>query len=427
MYGILTCTAKKGFLKATTNGFDKSDVGKNVQEKPFNPKNDISMESSKAVKKIVQGMSLEEKIYQLLILPVSGNSKANIRTKHFKYAPGAVILFKFNLANKAESVQNFIFSYVKSFDQQYRETASPHVFRKTAILPFFALDNEGGPVFRTAGITSKVPSAYDVAKNFEAEEAERLYALLAEQMRAMGISMNLAPVCETGNAKTGVLEKRYFSEDAQKVSDFASAFVNAHEKQQIATVLKHFPNSGNDDTHKKASRIDGTYTEFLKSCESFKKPLKNSSGIMLSHSIVTAISELPFCLSKPGIDFLKNNLNYDGLIISDDIVMKALEAYGKTYSDLAFKLLMAGCDFILYSASDFPKLVSELMKKANNEPSFERRVNNAVCKILSTKIKLGLIDNNGNNLLYTYSPPFDAENFYKIKDQCDKILNDKGF
>lgn len=370
-------------------------------------------------------MSLTEKIYQVFMLSVSGSTPSSVVAKNFKYTPAAVILYGFNFTHKPETVRAFIEAYINAFQENHTINTKDSKYYSFGIMPFFATDNEGGKVFRTSKLTSKQPAPFDVASRFSLNEAMDLYSFQASQMQLLGVSMNLAPICEVSNDKKTFLGKRAFSTKANVVSNYSDVFVKAHQDKNIACVLKHFPDTGFDDPHHNISVVEGN--DLLTACKSFYKPLKKASAVMLSHSIIKSIDDKPFCLSKKGIDFLVNNLEYGGIIMSDDIIMKALKPYGKNYSDLAYKLLMAGCDMILYSAPDFNTIIDNLVEKCKSEKDFELRINEAVKKILLAKVKIGLIDLYGENLFYSSSQNFDTRSYIKIKEACDNLIYQKGF
>lgn len=374
---------------------------------------------------IAASMSLTEKIYQLLVLSVSGNSLKTVRAGKFRFAPGGVILFKFNFADTAETVYDFITAYEKNFEANTKKNAPVYAMY---IPPFFATDNEGGAVFRTSRVTSHLPFANDIAKNFSPLDAQKLFTLQSHQMAALRLSMNLAPICETGDFTTAVMGKRLFSDDTASVADYTTRFINAHKADGIACVVKHFPGSGNADTHRSASKITGSYNDVVTACESFRAPLRAAQAVMLSHTIVECFDDKPFCLSPAGIDFLKTEFRYDGIVMSDDIIMKALRPYAENYSDLAYHLISAGCDMILYSANDFPLLVDGLLAKAQTDEAFSNRITEAVTTVLRVKLENGLIDENGEprteesfNKNY-----FDAEYFYDAKEKANRLLLEKN-
>ena len=364
-------------------------------------------------REIATKMSITEKIYQVLMLSVSGKTAGEVKAAHFRYAPGAGILFKFNVANTPQKVHAFIVSYQKHFAE----------YARASVPAFFAIDNEGGAVFRTSLITSVLPYASDVAKHFTVAEAETLFAYLARQMKALSISMNLAPVCEAGDEATAVLGKRLFSANTTQVADYATRFVAAHAGENIACVVKHFPGSGHEDTHRAVSKITGSRESLLALCESFRIPLRHAQAVMLSHSIAECLDNKPFCLSPSSVDFLKTEFRYDGLIMSDDIIMKALRPYAKNYVELAYQMISAGCDLILYSASDFNLLVDGLAAKAEQNPLFLSRVTEAVEKILLVKLENGLISAKED---FAADEAFDAQKFYSAKESFGQLLRGKS-
>lgn len=379
-----------------------------------------------AAQKIVSQMSLTEKLYQVCMLSVSGKSENEIAAQSFRYPPGAVILFKFNFASEPEAVHRFIGAYEKSFLRNY-DANTEDTQTGTYIAPFFATDNEGGKVFRTAEVTTHLPYAFDTARYFSVSEAKNLYTLEAIQLHELRVSMNLAPVCETGDAENGILGKRYFSAASETTSDYAVCFVQSHQDQNIACVLKHFPGSGTADTHRGVSMFAGTYEDLLHMSESFREPLKTASAVMVSHVVVPCLGDKAFCLSAAGIDFLRKEFHYSGIIMSDDIIMKALQPYAKNYSELAYTALMAGCDMILYSAPDFNRLIDNLTEKAQNDPAFEKRLDEAVRTILVGKLKIGLFDTHENGKRYKSEQSFNAEKYYEAKTKAKAILKAKNF
>lgn len=405
LYCFLFC----GFSTCTKNKRDENQTQvKNISKTSPTEAELIKLNA----KKILDEMNLTEKLYQVLMLSVAGNKDIFVRAEKFKYPPGGIILFKFNFDKDPIAVYKFI----KAYEKKFKDKVITNNFTKTFIPPFFATDNEGGKVFRTAELTSTLPYPNELTKNFPLAEAEKLFLFNAQQMNALGLSMNLAPICEYGNTQSSFLGKRIFSEAPKKVSAYTSSFVIAHRKENISCVLKHFPGSGNDDTHKGISKISGNYEELLTLCKSFRIPLKNSQVVMLSHAVAEVLDDLPFCLSKKGIDFLKSEFQYDGIIMSDDITMKALSPYAKNNIDLAYKMILAGCDLILYSATDFNNLVDGLVKKAEADANFVKRLNEAVEKILIAKLQNKLINEEKN-------ADFDSVKFYSAKTEAEKLLN----
>ncbi|PIE98060.1 MAG: glycosyl hydrolase family 3 [Treponema sp.] len=376
--------------------------------------------TSEELSDVVKSMSREERAAQVLLVSVGGSVEfPAYQYKHFEgIVPGGIIFFKFNLADTPQKMRGF----VESCHQGFYKIAE---LSKRQYLPqLIALDNEGGGVYRTKHLTSALPYAEEVPINFTAKEAEELYYLTAVQMKELGVSVNLAPVCETAQKDKGsILGRRVFSDNCKTTEKYSTAFVKGMQRGGVSCVVKHFPGNGNEDLHSKGSSIKCDYNHFLENyVKPFKSALNESSIVMVSHVTVNCMDEKPYCFSKKGIDFLRNDLKFTGLIMTDDLVMKALQKEGKTIADLAISALEAGCDMLMYSGRDVKLLVNIIAEKARTNPEFEKRLNNAVLKILEAKQRAGLIDAQGKPKKLA---PFDFSKFINAKNKAGKLVKSK--
>ena len=197
----------------------------------------------------VENLPLEEKISQLFIENLEGNTKFRpvekintisnkVTTSGDSYIiPGGYLFFSFNVGNTPEQIMEFTASIIEYCKENNR------------ITPFLAIDQEGGYVNRLRKINGPLPSAEVVAKKSSLENAKLLYEYQAQQMNLLGFNMNLAPVAEIcTNDNKSFLTERSFG-DSQQVIDFGRVCVSSYEKNNIATVLKHFPGNTNTDPH----------------------------------------------------------------------------------------------------------------------------------------------------------------------------------
>ena len=154
----------------------------------------------------------------------------------------------------------------------------------------------------------------------------------------------------------------------------------------------------------------------------FCRILCGTDGVVLiSHAEVSFIDKKPFCFSKKGIEkILRNELNFKGLIITDDMAMKALKTDGHSTADNVLLALEAGCDMVMCSEAKFKELVEAISKKMKNESDFLKRIDDAVFTILKTKIKMGIIDE-ACKPIEKYK--FNKEKFYKAKKAAESILS----
>lgn len=278
------------------------------------------------------------------------------------------------------------------------------------IPPFFAIDHEGGEVNRLRGIASPLPSAQSVARFLTPEEAEKLYTYAAEQIAALGIHVNFAPLAETfGSHNAEFLGRRSFG-TAEQVETYASAFVRAFNKGGVFCVLKHFPGNTNDDPHTvqpvlngSASEIENLYFTPFSSVLTFLRlscygqfsglfPFP-TAGVLMSHARVQVFDEKnPACFSPVLIrDILQNKLGFDGLVFSDDLYMGALASQDFSPAEAAEKALRAGVHIFMLSRSVYRDFIPDIAAKAASDPDLSSLIDNAVIKIVRAKIFMGLI------------------------------------
>jgi beta-glucosidase-like glycosyl hydrolase len=189
---------------------------------------------------------------------------------------------------------------------------------------------------------------------------EKIANAIAKEMKSIGIHWNLAPVCDiNSNPKNPVINIRSFGEDKNIVSKNVVDYINGLHKENIISCAKHFP--GHGDTETDSHTAFPVITKSLQELEQnemipFVEAIKSGvKSIMLGHLIVKSISELPMSLSNEAVKYLRNKLNFNGLILTDALDMQAItDTYGDDAPLLAFK---AGVDIILMPEN--PMLVIE--------------------------------------------------------------------
>lgn len=260
---------------------------------------------------------------------------------------GSVVFLGYNFKNK-ENIQQLTSLFSKA-------AGSNKIF--------IALDMEGGSVQRLGrklGYPS-IPSAKSVAQSQSPAQARQSYKKLAEISRSAGFNMNLGPVVDLlVNPANPVIAKwnRSYSADPAKVTAYASEFVKAHSELGIITVLKHFPGHGSSasDSHEGFVNITNSWKE--SELIPFKKMISsgNAPAIMPGHLIHKNIATdgVPVSISKPAISgLLRKKMNYQGLVISDDLQMGAI-AQHYNYRSTLIKAINAGVDILMISNSRKP-------------------------------------------------------------------------
>ena len=343
-----------------------------------------------AIRQLLSGLSVEEKAAQVLMVSIAGNTAPDTKSiAAFKgLVPGAVLLFGYNIAETPQETAAFL----ESATQSLRNAAqtSGH----TAIPPLYALDNEGGTVYRTRRITAPLAAAEEIGKTFSVEQTRELYRLLGVQMRELGIHLNLAPVAEARTAETAAaLGTRTFSAEPEQAGQYAAAAVYGMQKAGMLATVKHFPGNGTADLHKGAAALTVDYDTFLnRYCAVFQPSIEaDAAAVLISHITVPVVEAAPFCFSAKGIALLRRTLGFSGLIITDDIAMKALRQNGASPAENAVRAIAAGCDMVMCSLPNIYPLIEAIAEKARTDTAFARRLDEAASRVLTAKLRAGII------------------------------------
>ncbi|WP_230974536.1 glycoside hydrolase family 3 N-terminal domain-containing protein [Treponema vincentii] len=350
-----------------------------------------SSQNEASLRAVVSQLSLEEKAAQVLMVNIAGSKTADAKSiASFKgTVPGAVLLFGYNIADTPQAVADFLESAAQGFQSTAQRSG------RTFVPPLFALDNEGGTVYRTRRITAPLPAAEEIGKRFSVEETEELYRLLGQQMRELGLHLNLAPVAEAGTEDVATaLGTRTFSSEPEQAGQYAAAAVRGMQNTGILAAVKHFPGNSAADLHKSAAELTVDYEAFLsRYCSVFQPSITDdAAAVLISHITVPAVEAAPFCFSTKGIALLRNVLGFSGLIITDDIAMQALNRNGASPEENAVRAIAAGCDMVMCSLSKIYPLVEAIAEKARTDTAFAKRLDEAVLHVLTAKQKVQLID-----------------------------------
>ena len=396
------------------------------KQTPFGSKEEGCIDD---VRSIFNAMTPGEKAAQVLMTGIDGKeSFAKYLYGHFEgTVPGAILLFKSNVADSPEGV----FTFLQDCDRAFDSLSSP-----APVL--FAIDHEGGLVYRMGTVTSRLPSAADVATHLDVATARALYESAGTQLSTLGIHMNLAPVAETlMDENKEFLGTRSFSSSGKLASAYAAAAVYGYQKAGVAAVVKHFPGNGSGDPHRKLPVIDVSRKALEKNfIAPFKATMKSRpDAVLVSHVIVSAIDpDAPFCLSHRGVTgLLRRELGFDGLVITDDIAMSALSKNGYEPEQAAVLALHAGCDMIMTSSPDIRSVARAIADEAIRDKQFSKRLDEAVLRVLNVKARVGLISTSRKRFARFVhqaggspgsSDRFDVTGFLAARKEGDRILEE---
>ncbi len=249
-----------------------------------------------------------------------------------KIKPGGIVFFLKNIIN---------------YEQTY--TLIKKIIEGLDYCPFLGIDLEGGKVNRFKNVLPPLPSFSDLGKTKNRKIIQRHAELSAKAMKVFGLNTNFSPVVDLDFGYRNGLEGRTLGTDPNFVTSFAKTYLKVFKKYQIFTSLKHFPGLGRAmlDTHFSLPSIDISFSELeQKDLFPFKRLKDFAPFTMVNHAHYTCFESeiLPASLSPIVIqNLLKDKLNYKGIVITDDLAMKAVDKY----EDAPLRAFKAGADMIL--------------------------------------------------------------------------------
>lgn len=259
---------------------------------------------------------------------------------------GGVILFKHNYQDPGQLAE--LVNEIQTLRDEYPL--------------FISVDQEGGRVKRFQTHFTQFPAMYELGKKDSPKLTFELHKVMAEELSACGVNLNFSPCCDIWtNENNKVIGDRAFGTTLDEVEKHVSAAIRGLHTGKVLACSKHFPGHGNTT---KDSHFDLPYVtkplEDLRE-EELKPFLKASKSrvefMMMAHLVVDAIDkELPCTLSKKAYDFLRDELKYKKIIITDDMEMKAI-ADRHSNAEAGRMALSAGADIILYRSFETTKEV----------------------------------------------------------------------
>lgn len=284
---------------------------------------------------IVDSMTTTEKVGQMVMIGVQGTDVTDdsLYMLH-QYHMGGVILFDRNMES-ADQTKKLIADLQAKADQK--------------VPLFIGVDEEGGQVVRGKSFLTPPPSEQEIGRSGEVTRAEESARQTAEKLKKLSFNVNFAPVADVGEYA------RSFSADPEQAAKFVEAAAQGYEQQHMMYALKHFPGIGRGtvDSHEDISSITATKAELLKrDIVPFQKVIDERQSedyfVLVSHLRYPALDgENPASLSKTvQTDFLRGELGYRGLIITDDVEMGALAKH-YSFRELGVKAVEAGSDIVL--------------------------------------------------------------------------------
>lgn len=243
------------------------------------------------------------------------------------------------------------------------------------------VDQENGVVRRLSSGFTKFPGAMAIAATGKIENASKVYSYSAQELKAVGINWNFAPVADVNtNALNPVIGVRSFGDTPPVVAQYVRSAIDGIQSEGICSSVKHFPGHGDTETdshiglpilNKSLSDLEsGELIPFIAGIQS------GVASIMVSHIVFSQLDEVfPSSLSRNIMtDLLRQKLSFEGVIVTDDLEMDAIKENFGTVS-AAIKALQNGADLAMISHHyDMQRAALEKAKKAVDDGELDREI-----------------------------------------------------
>lgn len=332
---------------------------------------------------------LKTKLYQMFILGTEGDGYI----KALERGLGGIIFFTKDIQTP-EQFKNLILK-IKSI---------------AAIHPFLSIDQEGGRVERSENIHNgkkylSAKYAFEKGEDFLKKQTKEI----AQELKSYGINLNFAPCIDVNtNPNNPIIGERAFSNNPDEVIKGETIVSQTYRENGIIPCVKHFPGHGdaNADSHLTLPEINLSLKEMERThIKPFAACAKTIEMVMVAHLHCTCFEKevIPTSLSKNAISYLRNKLGFDGVIISDDMIMKGVtnaalqKNASQTLQDQCDSLehkinacemgIRAGLNMFIYrnSTLEIIEMIETIAKKALTDKKLQEKIEYSFEKI--TKLK----------------------------------------
>lgn len=322
-------------------------------------------------------MTLEEKVGQLFLArtPNPGEPEAAV-------CPGGYILFAKDFGTRTA-------------DEVRGALAALQAGAKTPLL--MAVDEEGGGVVRVSADphlrAEPFPSPQQLyaAGGLDAVEADVVEK--AALLKDLGVNVNMAPVCDVAQSPKDFIYYRTFGGDGAATAMYVDRVVYLMQEQGLGSVLKHFPGYGpNPDTHTGSAYDERTFESFA-AADFLPFAAGIDAGadcVLMSHNVMACVDPVnPASLSAGVHNVLRNQLHFDGVIVTDDLAMGAVMAH-YTPEQAAVAAVLAGNDLIC--TPDWQQGMAAVLQAVERGVLDEAQIDAAAARVLAWKQELGLLE-----------------------------------
>ena len=331
---------------------------------------------------MIAEMTIEEKVGQLIMVGFEGTqANATIETHIRERFVGGVVLFSRNIETPQQTAE------LTNQLQQLAQTT-------TRQFPLFiGIDQEGGWVIRLREGATVLPGNMALGATDSTALAERAGEITAVELAAVGVNLNFAPVVDVNNnPQNPVIDRRSFGESSELVSRLGVAYIRGLQHNGVLATAKHFPGHGDTtvDSHFDLPTVNHD-RERIRTLElqPFRAAIDaDVAAIMTAHIIYPAFDpDRPATLS-PAIltDLLRKELGFEGLLITDDMEMKAIDDRYRS-GEAAVMAVEAGADIVmvLWSPTKQIEVFEALLSAVKSGRISQARLDQSVERILKSK------------------------------------------
>lgn len=361
------------------------------EEKPQTPE----QREKTALQAQLEKMTLEEKAGQLFFVRVPAeNALEDINTYHL----GGYLLFG---RDTQDRTANEIIQAIASWQSQA-------VNYDTGVPLLIGVDEEGGSVVRVSSNPHLRSRKFSSPGKLWEEGLDAVIRETREKailLKSLGFNVNLNPVADVSTNPGDFIYDRTTGKDAEEAADYAARVTETQSYYKLGSVLKHFPGYGdNKDTHTGVAVDDRPMETFLErdflpfqagiAVEETVWPSgelrRLLPAVLVSHNIVSCMDpDLPASLSRSVHRILREDLGFDGVVMTDDLAMDAVKAYAAD-GNVAVMSLQAGNDLVV--TTDYRTQIPRVIQAVKDGVLEEKTIDEACLRVLRWKLELGLLE-----------------------------------
>ncbi len=325
-----------------------------------------------AARELIERMTFRERVAQLFFFEARGKFMSGPYGDELKRVkPGGVLFTEPNIGT-AVALTNY--------------TIALHATNEL-IPPLICIDQEGGPVTRLVGDPAPGAVQMGVLAN---GDVRLLAQQRAEFLAKFGFDVNFAPVADVAYDSTSTMASRSFGSDPQNVAAKVSATVKGSREGKVIGAAKHFPGHGRTqaDSHAEIPEIDVPWDEWLETdALPFKSAIKaNVEMVMLGHLRYERIDYKPMSISKVAVRALREELGFQGVIVTDDLSMGALADWDPI--DVVSQAIDAGVDVLLYGspALGWDAMIDRVVEMVSDGIVDRQEINSRAERVVALKL-----------------------------------------